>query len=95
MSVTRYYRVVAFGAYRVGVEITGEHPHYDYLAGWLRDEVSRRKGAGGADAEATWLAGRLDESFPNRHFFTEVQRSDRLGYARLEGLTPPATALKQ
>jgi len=95
MSITKHYRVVAYGAFRVGVEIAGDHPEHDYLDQWLRQTVSRRKGAGGADGEAVWLAGQIDGSFPSRGFFAEVQRSDRLGFARVEGTTPPATALKQ
>ena len=91
----RYFRVVAFGAYRAGVEALGNHPHHDYLAGWLRDEVAKRKGAGGAEFEAQWLANRIEESFPDRGYYTEVQRADRLGFARIEGHTPAATAMKQ
>ena len=91
----RHYHVVGFGAYRVGVEVIANYPHHDWLVGWLRDEVAKRKGAGGADHEAMWLSERVKGSFPDRGYFVEVQRSDRLGQARVEGHTPASAQIKQ
>ena len=91
----RFFHVVAFGAYRAGIEVLNSYPHHEWLASWLRDEVVKRKGAGGAEAEAHWLAGRISDSFPDRTYFAEIQRSDRLGHVRIEGRSPSREALKQ
>lgn len=82
--------VVRFGAYSMGIEISGSQPDAPYFHNWLSEQVAAGKLVGNSQEQAQRLAALVRDRWAGRAFWVEVMRADRLGSARIEYAPPPA-----
>ena len=80
-------QVVEFGVYKMGVETSGRMPEAAWLAGWLRDLVTREKVPLHPSESSVWLANKIEAQWSGgRRYFVEVRDSNRVGLVRIDGV---------
>lgn len=85
------YQSVKHGGASVGIGMVGSHPQCEWLLGWLKDHLVRDPRLKRSAIEAAQvLAGLVAQQWPDRPFYVEVERKDRLGVVRVEEFAVPA-----